>query len=136
MILEIVKWRKETNHQCKIIFTAHDYQLVCPNHMLNKSKALLVNTVKDNNMISIVEAIAVGTPIVTTDVPLNSTYIKDYQLGIAKKQWDESDLNDVVSNSEMYIENCMKYRYKAKLIFLMSKRRNWIEDSVLIVHPN
>lgn len=35
MILEIVKWRKETNHQCKIIFTAHDYQLVCPNHMLN-----------------------------------------------------------------------------------------------------
>lgn len=28
----------------------------------------------------------VGTPIVTTDVPLNSTYIKEYQLGIAKKQ--------------------------------------------------
>lgn len=25
---------------------------------------------------------------------------------------------------------------EAKLIFLMSKRRNWIEDSVLIVHPN
>ena len=80
--------------------------------ILSKSRALLVNTVKDNNMISIVEAIAVETPIVTTDVPLNSTYIKEYQLGIAKKQWDESDLNDVVSNSEMYIENCMKYRYK------------------------
>lgn len=80
--------------------------------LLSKSKALLVNTVKDNNMISIVEAIAVGTPIVTTDVPLNSTYIKEYQLGIAKRQWDESDLNDVVYNSEMYIENCMKYRYK------------------------
>lgn len=63
-------------------------------------------------MISIVEVIAVGALIVTTDVPLNSTYIKDYQLVIAKKQWDESDLNDVVSNSEMYIENCMKYRYK------------------------
>ena len=35
MILEIVKWRKEINHKCKIIFTAHDYQLVCPNHMMN-----------------------------------------------------------------------------------------------------
>ena len=35
MILEIVKWRKQTNKACKIIFTAHDYQLVCPNHMLN-----------------------------------------------------------------------------------------------------
>ena len=34
IILEIVKWRKEVKHDCKIIFTAHDYQLVCPNHML------------------------------------------------------------------------------------------------------
>lgn len=35
IILEIVRWRKETGHQCKIVFTAHDYQLICPNHMLN-----------------------------------------------------------------------------------------------------
>ncbi|MGN8887146.1 glycosyltransferase [Blautia sp. HCP28S3_G10] len=35
IILEIVKWRKETGKDCKIVFTAHDYQLVCPNHMLN-----------------------------------------------------------------------------------------------------
>ena len=35
MIMEIVKWRKVTGHKCKIVFTAHDYQLVCPNHMLN-----------------------------------------------------------------------------------------------------
>lgn len=94
-----------------VIFTGkmtHDQLLP----ILSKSKALLVNTVKDNNMISIVEAIAVGTPIVTTDVPLNSTYIKEYKLGIAKRQWDESDLNDVVSNSETFIKNCMNYRYK------------------------
>lgn len=35
MILEIQKWRKQTGHPCKIVFTAHDYNLVCPNHMLN-----------------------------------------------------------------------------------------------------
>ena len=35
IILEIVKWRKENNRKCKIVFTAHDYQLVCPNHMCN-----------------------------------------------------------------------------------------------------
>ena len=35
VILEIVKWRKNTGKECKIIFTAHDYQLVCPNHMMN-----------------------------------------------------------------------------------------------------
>lgn len=34
MILEIVKWRKQTGRKCKIIYTAHDYQLVCPNHQL------------------------------------------------------------------------------------------------------
>ena len=35
IILEIHKWSKQTGHKCRIIFTAHDYQLVCPNHMLN-----------------------------------------------------------------------------------------------------
>ena len=35
IILEIVKWRKQMGRKCKIILTAHDYQLICPNHMLN-----------------------------------------------------------------------------------------------------
>lgn len=35
MILEIEKWKKQTGHKCKIVFTAHDYNLVCPNHMCN-----------------------------------------------------------------------------------------------------
>ena len=34
IILEIQKWRNE-GHKCQIVFTAHDYQLICPNHMLN-----------------------------------------------------------------------------------------------------
>ena len=33
VILEIVKWRKESGQSCRIVYTAHDYQLVCPNHM-------------------------------------------------------------------------------------------------------
>lgn len=35
IIVEIQKWRKETGKNCRIVFTAHDYQLVCPNHMCN-----------------------------------------------------------------------------------------------------
>lgn len=35
VILETVKWREEKNRACKIIFTAHDYNLICPNHMMN-----------------------------------------------------------------------------------------------------
>lgn len=34
IILEIVKWQKQNNRKCRIIYTAHDYQLICPNHML------------------------------------------------------------------------------------------------------
>lgn len=35
IILEIRKWEKQAKHKCKILYTAHDYQLVCPNHMCN-----------------------------------------------------------------------------------------------------
>ena len=35
IILEIVKWREQIGKKCKIVFTAHDYQLLCPNHMFN-----------------------------------------------------------------------------------------------------
>lgn len=28
------KWRKKSGKRCRIVFTAHDYQLICPNHML------------------------------------------------------------------------------------------------------
>ena len=34
ILLEIQKWRRE-GHELRVVFTAHDYQLVCPNHMCN-----------------------------------------------------------------------------------------------------
>lgn len=34
VILEIVNWRKQKKKECRIVFTAHDYQLICPNHQL------------------------------------------------------------------------------------------------------
>ena len=33
IILEIKKWSRQTGRVCKIVFTAHDCQLVCPNHL-------------------------------------------------------------------------------------------------------
>jgi glycosyltransferase involved in cell wall biosynthesis len=35
IIWEIRKWEKQNDRKCKILYTAHDYQLVCPNHMCN-----------------------------------------------------------------------------------------------------
>ena len=34
VIEEIVRWRNETGRKCCIFYTAHDYQLLCPNHMM------------------------------------------------------------------------------------------------------
>ena len=36
IILEIRKFEKESGQKIKILYTAHDYQLVCPNHMCNQ----------------------------------------------------------------------------------------------------
>lgn len=94
--------------ESKVVFTGmmtHDELLP----YLSESKALLVNTEKDNNMISIIESIAVGTPIVTTPVPLNATYIKKYSLGVVG-EWNEDTLNEVVVNNEMYVDKCVLYR--------------------------
>lgn len=38
IILEIDAWRKRTGKKCRIVSTAHDYQWICPNHMLNNPK--------------------------------------------------------------------------------------------------
>lgn len=95
--------------------------------ILSKARALLVNTVKDNNMVSIVESIAVGTPVVTTDIPLNSAYIQKYKLGIAKPRWNEDDLQEVVLNNEDYVGNCMNYRYT-----LSTKKR--VEQFIAIIN--
>ena len=32
ILLEITKWKRE-GHPCRVVYTAHDLQLVCPNHM-------------------------------------------------------------------------------------------------------
>lgn len=34
IIVEVMKWKKERSRKCRIIYTAHDFQLVCPNHQL------------------------------------------------------------------------------------------------------
>ena len=39
VIYEIRKYQRQTGHKVKIVFTAHDYQLICPNHMLRCPKS-------------------------------------------------------------------------------------------------
>ncbi|MGN0521035.1 MAG: glycosyltransferase, partial [Eubacterium sp.] len=90
---------------------------------LASAKAMLVNTEKDNNMVSIVEAIACGTPVITTTVPYNASYIKAHKLGIAKDCWNADDMY-AVANDISYIDNCIEYR---KTLSCQSKADTFID---------
>lgn len=74
------------------------------------SKAMLVSTAKDNNMVSVVESIALGTPVLTTSVPYNASYIRREELGIVEDDWSADALERIVSENERYVANCLAYR--------------------------
>lgn len=38
ILREIQRWRREKDKRCPIVYTAHDSQLVCPNHLMRNSK--------------------------------------------------------------------------------------------------
>ena len=85
-----------------------DHETLMP--ILAKAKALLVNTSKDNSMVSIVESIGAGTPIITTSVPFNVSYIKSEALGIVKDGWSKNELIQICKDNTFYVENCLNYR--------------------------
>lgn len=80
--------------------------------ILSNSKALIINTEKDNSMISIVESLATCTPVVTTDVPYNSYYINKEKLGVVEEKLSYLDLKEIVDNNNLYVNNCVNYRKK------------------------
>lgn len=80
------------------------------NDYIRTSMAFLVNTRQDLNMVSIPESIVSGTPILTNNVPASAGYIARERLGIAKDEWDENDIRDIVDNNAFYVDKCIKYR--------------------------
>lgn len=91
--------------------------------ILSQSKAMLVYTEKDNNMVSIVESIAVGTPVITTSVPYNSAYIRAQELGIVDDDWNKDTLYKIISD-DTYIKNCLNYRAQLSTV---SKAQTFID---------
>lgn len=104
----LVSQAKELKIEDSIVFTGklpHDKLI----DILKKAKGMLVYTEKDNNMVSVVESIAVGTPVITTSVPYNAEYIKKYSLGIVDDNWDCKTMKEIADNKQ-FIENCSEYR--------------------------
>ena len=108
---KLVQQVKELKLQERVLFSGKlDHKELMP--ILAKAKALLINTSKDNSMVSITESIAAGTPVITTSVPFNVDYIKAEALGIVKDNWAEKELLEICNNNEFYVNNCIRYRQK------------------------
>ena len=74
------------------------------------AKGFLVNTSKDLNMVSIPESILCGTPVLMNTLPNTAQFIANNKLGIAKDNWDEGDLVEMVENYDLYHDNCVQIR--------------------------
>jgi 1,2-diacylglycerol 3-alpha-glucosyltransferase len=77
---------------------------------LRRAKAMLIDTSKDLNMVSIPEALVSGTPIVTNTQPARASYIKDKEIGIVNDNWDSEDLKEIIKNYERYHNACLAIR--------------------------
>lgn len=102
---------KELGEEESVLFRGKmDHEKLMP--VLARAKALLINTSKDNSMVSIVESIGAGTPVITTSVPFNSSYIRQENLGIVKDEWGLEELKQICADNAFYVENCIHYREK------------------------
>ena len=86
-------------------------------NLLADSRAMLVDTRQDDNMVSIPEAIACGTPVLTNNVP--TTFVAAKGVGV-QKEWNEDDLFAMTMNDEM-IEKCAAVRKEISNEFLADK---------------
>ncbi len=102
---------EELNQKNNIIFLGQrTHKEIIP--LLSKSYALVINTEKDNSMLSIVEAIACTTPIITTNVPYNCDYIRKNDLGIITDSLNKKDFIKIMNNIDKYVDSEKKYRFK------------------------
>lgn len=89
--------------------------------ILSKSYALVINTEKDNSMLSIVEAIATCTPIITTPIPYNCVYIRSQNLGIISDRITKDDFINMCKENNIYVNNCFNYRNKVSNSYHVSQ---------------
>lgn len=74
-----------------------------------ESKASLFDSLRELNMLAIMESVSLSTPVVTNRVPFDSEVVEKEQLGIARDNWDEDDLACVIAKNDCFSANCRSY---------------------------
>ena len=90
-------------------------------NFLGNAMCLLCNSKKELNMMSIGEAIVAGTPVITNTIPYSHEWINQKKLGIAKDNWTEDDMHEIVTNNQYYVNNCLLYSSQLLLSGLPNK---------------
>jgi 1,2-diacylglycerol 3-alpha-glucosyltransferase len=101
------------------------------NILVAESMAMLIDTKQDLNMVSVPESVVSGTPVLINLVPYTAVMIEKHQLGIAKTNWNENDLQDIVENNTVYVENCIAFREK---LSTKSTAEELIKFKLLFLH--
>ena len=97
---------------------------------LRQAKALLVNTSMDLNMVTIPEAIISGTPVVMNTLPTSANFVNDNHLGIAKDNWNENTLSEIVSSYDNYHTACIRMRDNLTNIGCAKKMINIFQHNI------
>ena len=80
------------------------------NRFIAESKASLIDSTKEMNILAIPEDIVSGTPALNNTSPAIAPFVGANNLGIAKETWDETDLLKIVENNRLYVDNCIAMR--------------------------
>ncbi len=96
---------------------------------LSASVCLLCNSRKELNMMSIGEAVVAGTPVLTNTVPYSHRWIAQNKLGIARDNWTEEDMHEIVMNNQFYVDNCLRYSSQLLLSELPGKFIRQFKDN-------
>lgn len=111
--------------------------------LLGSARALMVASRRDNSLLTLSEALACGTPVITHMAVDNSEQIRKLGLGVAKDDWDEDDLFEVSEHNDLYVERCLANRHRfssralaAEIVRLWKERAQDRRPRVAIVSQN
>ncbi|MDE7396132.1 MAG: glycosyltransferase [Muribaculum sp.] len=78
--------------------------------MASRAAAMLVDTERDLNMVSIAESVANITPVLTNTVPATASFISNNKLGIAISDWGREELIMMLDRQNELRNNCRAIR--------------------------
>lgn len=89
--------------------------------ILRHATAFLTDSMRELNMVSMMEAVSCGTPVISNTVPYPSDTIKEYNLGIVDDNWDFHSLIYVAEHIAEYTPRCVEYGKKLSFDYLVNK---------------